>query len=135
MLAAGLMVGAAVVAAGVGVTQLAVADPAAGPVPGPVAASAEPGWLRLPDANRNGVPDAYETPAAPVPVEPATPVPPSPAPAPPDGSWIWVVRWGDTLSGISAATGVPLEILMRANGITDPNRIYAGSALRITPGA
>jgi len=46
----------------------------------------------------------------------------------------YVVRPGDTLSGIAARTGVTTSELARANGITDPNRVYAGQTLTV-PGA
>jgi LysM repeat protein len=41
------------------------------------------------------------------------------------------VRQGDTLSGISAQFGVTEDELMAANGMTDPNRLFAGQELRI----
>lgn len=44
------------------------------------------------------------------------------------------VQWGDTLSGIAARFGVSTEALARANGISNPDLIYAGDQLRI-PGA
>lgn len=45
----------------------------------------------------------------------------------------YVVRPGDTLSVIAARTGVPAAVIARANGIVDPNRVYAGARLRLTP--
>ena len=44
---------------------------------------------------------------------------------------ISIIQPGDTLSGISAATGVSVDKLARANNIADVNLIYAGSALVI----
>lgn len=44
---------------------------------------------------------------------------------------IYIIQPGDTLSGISAATGVSVDKLARANDIADVNLIYAGSALVI----
>lgn len=44
---------------------------------------------------------------------------------------IYIIQPGDTLSGISAATGVSVDKLARANDIADVNLIYAGSALMI----
>lgn len=38
---------------------------------------------------------------------------------------------GDTLSSISAQTGVPVSTLVRANGLSDPNRIIAGEDFKI----
>lgn len=45
---------------------------------------------------------------------------------------IYVVRGGDTLSGIAAEYGTTADALARANGITDPDRIVAGQKLTIT---
>lgn len=44
---------------------------------------------------------------------------------------IYIIQPGDTLSGISAATGVSVDRLAYVNGIADVNLIYAGSALEI----
>lgn len=44
---------------------------------------------------------------------------------------IYIIAPGDTLSGISAATGVSVDKLAYVNGIVDVNLIYAGSALEI----
>lgn len=53
------------------------------------------------------------------------------APAESCGRPHWVKK-GDTLSSISRQYGVSQEALLGANPqITDPNRIYAGTALRI----
>lgn len=41
------------------------------------------------------------------------------------------VQKGDTLSGIAARFRVPLNQLANANGIRNPNRIYAGQVLCI----
>jgi LysM repeat protein len=46
----------------------------------------------------------------------------------------YVVRPGDTLSGIARRLGVSVASLSDANGIRDPNRVYAGSSLSV-PGA
>lgn len=43
----------------------------------------------------------------------------------------YIIQPGDTLSGISAATGVSVDKLALVNGIADVNLIYAGSALVI----
>jgi LysM repeat protein len=42
------------------------------------------------------------------------------------------VRPGDTLSGIAASYGVTMQQLQHANGITNPDRIYAGQVLSIS---
>ncbi len=43
----------------------------------------------------------------------------------------YVVRYGDTLSAIAARFGVSTWALARANGIWNPNHIYAGQVLYI----
>lgn len=45
----------------------------------------------------------------------------------------YTVQPGDTLSGISTRTGVPLELLVEINHLDDPNRISAGTVLRLRP--
>jgi murein DD-endopeptidase MepM/ murein hydrolase activator NlpD len=45
----------------------------------------------------------------------------------------YVVRPGDTLGAIAARTGVPAAVIARANGIVDPNRVFAGARLRLSP--
>lgn len=44
---------------------------------------------------------------------------------------VHTVRRGETLGGIARTYGVGLSALARANGLADPNRIVAGSALAI----
>lgn len=60
---------------------------------------------------------------------------PSPSAAPaPDGTagqQVYVVQDGETLSSISAATGVSVDRLAEANGIRNVHLIYRGSALVI----
>ena len=46
----------------------------------------------------------------------------------------YTVRSGDTLSGIAARTGYTVQTLASANGIANPDRIYAGSVL-VLPGS
>ncbi|HEC22588.1 MAG TPA: LysM peptidoglycan-binding domain-containing protein [Chloroflexi bacterium] len=41
------------------------------------------------------------------------------------------VRAGDTLSAIALRLGVPLDDIVRANGLSDPDRIYVGQVLVI----
>ena len=43
-----------------------------------------------------------------------------------------VVQPGDTLSGIALKHGLTVDELRALNGISDPNRIYAGQRLRLT---
>ena len=44
----------------------------------------------------------------------------------------YVVRRGDTLSGIASRFGTTYQKLMKLNGIRNPNLIYAGQRLRIS---
>ena len=47
---------------------------------------------------------------------------------------VWIMRSGETLSGVSEKTNVPLKDLMEANGVKDKNEIiYAGRHIRIPP--
>lgn len=43
----------------------------------------------------------------------------------------YLVKWGDTLSGISAATNITVDKLQQLNGIQDINLIYAGNTLTL----
>jgi soluble lytic murein transglycosylase-like protein len=43
------------------------------------------------------------------------------------------VRWGDTLWGIAARLHVPVSALASTNSIRDPNRLTAGTNLRVPP--
>lgn len=56
---------------------------------------------------------------------------PSPSAAPTPEQQVYVVQSGDTLSSISAATGVSVDRLAEANGIRNVHLIYRGSALVI----
>lgn len=56
-------------------------------------------------------------------------VPAQAAPASDDGAY--VVRSGDSLSAIAARFGVSAATLARANGISNPNKIYVGQRLTI----
>lgn len=56
---------------------------------------------------------------------------PSPFAAPTPEQQVYVVQNGDTLSSISAATGVSVDRLAQANGIRNVHLIYRGSALVI----
>ena len=47
------------------------------------------------------------------------------------GGYIYIVRSGDTLFSIGRATGVSPWTIAQANGLANPNRIYAGQALWI----
>lgn len=56
---------------------------------------------------------------------------PTPSAAPAPGQQVYVVQDGETLSSISAATGVSVDRLAEANGIRNVHLIYRGSALVI----
>jgi len=53
-----------------------------------------------------------------------------PQPAPPA---TYVVRCGDTLSGIAERHGVTMAALARANGIQNPRQLYSGQVLSLSP--
>jgi LysM repeat protein len=53
------------------------------------------------------------------------------SPTPTLGPTIYVVRPGDTLSGIAKQHGVPIETLIKANDIANPNLIIVGQKLLI----
>ena len=80
-------------------------------------------------------PGNEDAPVSPVPSVPSVP----PAVQPVDGSNIndgrdasvYIVQPGDTLSSISAATGVSVDKIAQANSLIDVNRIYKESALVI----
>ena len=55
----------------------------------------------------------------------------SPSAAPTPEQQVYVVQDGDTLSSISAATGVSVDRLAQANGVRNVHLIYRGSALVI----
>jgi LysM repeat protein len=55
----------------------------------------------------------------------------APAPAPASGSTTHTVAAGQTLSSIAQRYGTTVRAIQDANGITDPNRVYAGRVLTI----
>ncbi|OQB28705.1 MAG: putative cell wall hydrolase LytN precursor [Chloroflexi bacterium ADurb.Bin180] len=56
---------------------------------------------------------------------------PVPAPPPVPVPRIYIVRPGDTLSGIAWRFGTTVWVITRANGIWNPNLIYVGQRLVI----
>jgi LysM repeat protein len=50
------------------------------------------------------------------------------------GPVIHVVQWGETLAAIALRHGISLTALVQANGLTNPNFIYAGQRLTIPSG-
>lgn len=77
------------------------------------------------------VPNARAPQRRPAPTRRAAPRPAPRRAAPAPGGRTYTVRPGDTLSGIAARHRVAVRALSRLNGITDPNRIYVGTVLRI----
>jgi hypothetical protein len=47
------------------------------------------------------------------------------------GDFYYTVRWGDTIGDIAWRFGVNSTYLANANGLCNPNRIYAGQTLWI----
>lgn len=70
--------------------------------------------------------ETHVTKTEPTPSPSATPTPESTV-----GQQVYVVQDGETLSSISAATGVSVDRLAEANGIRNVHLIYRGSALVI----
>ncbi|MCZ7572736.1 MAG: LysM peptidoglycan-binding domain-containing protein [Ardenticatenaceae bacterium] len=48
---------------------------------------------------------------------------------------VYVVRYGDTLSGLAVRFQTTVAEIMRLNGLTNPNLIYVGQVLRIPVGS
>ena len=147
VLAAGIMASGALLFAGWGATQLLTADrsPSSDEVAAP---QHDEGTVTvtLPDRDRNGVPDAFEdkagngsstdgqgsgTSASGKGDEDKPTQVPEPRPQP----RVYVIQWGDTLTEISAETGVPIGVLVEENRIQNPHLIYAGASLLIPPTA
>jgi LysM repeat protein len=53
---------------------------------------------------------------------------------PPPCGIVHVVRWGETLSSIARRYGTCVQALVQANGLWNPNYIWAGQRLRIPCG-
>ena len=47
----------------------------------------------------------------------------------------YTVKKGDTLSAIAKKYGTTYQEIAKANGISDPNKIYAGQTLKINSSA
>ncbi len=99
------------------------------------ACSAQPTPTLIPGATRVPTPRAafqlpFSSPATATPTsEPEDTPAPSPTPGPVFTEYI--VRYGDTLGGISAKFNLTLEELMRVNGLTNPHTLQIGQVLRI----
>lgn len=136
VLAAGIMVGGAVLFAGWGLTRILTADESAanGPEAASVAAEAQGSkegtvTVTLPDKDGNGIADELEPPKP----EPLPAVPPAREPDPKLTTVVYTIQPNDTLTKISGETGVPIGHLVEANKIQNPNLIYAGASLLIPP--
>ncbi len=55
------------------------------------------------------------------------------APQAASGERWYRVQPGDTLSGIAARTGIPLQTVIAVNGMSSANRLLAGDVLSLTP--
>jgi LysM repeat protein len=97
-----------------------------------------------PIPSSSATPTPTPTPAPPTPSPNPTPTPgptstPGPsatttaAPTPARTSFVHDVAKGETLIGIAARYGVPVEAIIRANGLKDPGLIYVGERLVIPP--
>lgn len=63
----------------------------------------------------------------------STPAPPTPTRQRPETlTRTYQVRAGDTLTGIAAATGISVEMLMRVNGLSNADMLSAGQILQLT---
>jgi putative chitinase len=58
----------------------------------------------------------------------------SPTATPSSGSGTYVVRAGDTLSGIAYGLGTTVNTLVSLNGLINPNLIYVGQTLKVPGG-
>ena len=56
---------------------------------------------------------------------------PSPSPSPAPDYITYVIQPGDTLSEIAQRYGTTVSTLSSLNGISDPNKIYAGNTLKV----
>src|SRR5699024_2657249 len=65
--------------------------------------------------------------------KPSAPAKPKPKPKPkPANTSTYKVKSGDTLSGIAAKFNTTAKNLQNLNGISNPNKIYAGQTLKVT---
>ena len=73
-------------------------------------------------ADKNAAPALYPT-----------PLPPTPTRQRPEVlTRTYTVRAGDTLSGIAAAVGMPVDMLMRINGLSNANMLSVGQVLKLS---
>lgn len=87
-------------------------------------------WVPIANANGLANPNAiYVGQVLVIPVAGCAPVPPPPVPPIPGTTY--VVQYGDTLYSIGLKYGVSWVQIAEANGIVNPNQIYAGQVLKI----
>jgi LysM repeat protein len=83
----------------------------------------------------SAAPEPQPAPDAPEPAPAApTSIAPAPVAADPAEPIVYVLQPGDNLTHIARDYGTTVEDILAANGISDPNRIYAGQALIIPSG-
>ena len=85
--------------------------------------------LASPNAVYPGLVLRIPAPGAPTPIP--TAIAGSSSPAAATGGRSYVVRLGDTLTQIAITTGTTVDGLMAANGLNNPNAIYAGELLNV----
>ncbi|MFE7118672.1 LysM peptidoglycan-binding domain-containing protein [Streptomyces sp. NPDC057654] len=148
VIAVGVMAGAAALLAAWGLTRLATSEDSFirvlqghhAPVEAPVSPgekNAGGGSTQQPSEGRTGKQDESGASQDPVPGRgdedkhngSGTPAGTKPAPK----AKPYIIKPGDTLSAISGATGVPIGILVETNRIQNPDLIYAGASLLISP--
>jgi LysM repeat protein len=134
--------------------SLGTAEPGTGglqtPLPGETVVSAvtpvagagttvpQPQATQVPVGGTQPAPTAVSAatqPAATAPAPVATQPPasqPAPPPASQSGTVVHTVQPGETLSSIARRYGTTWQAIAQANGIQNPNQIYAGQKLKIT---
>ena len=80
----------------------------------------------------NSAPQPQSQPAAPAQSQAASPSTSSGGPPPAGG---YTVKPGDTLSGIAAAAGVPVQALAAMNGVSADSHVVSGTALKLPAGS
>ena len=108
-------------------TTTPTAPPAIEAVEQAPAEASAPDFVQPPPAATGAVDDI----ASPAAESPATTSPPSPSLS--ERITRYRVRYGDTLEGLAARFGISVQTLMWANGLRDPNRLYAGQELTVLP--
>ena len=90
--------------------------------------------LEIPTAGQSTpvVQQPVPTPVRPTPATPQQAAPATPQQAAPTTPKVYMVKRGDTLSGIARKTKVSVPELIRLNGLKDANRIHPGMQLRLS---